>query len=47
VRVAAALRLDGIPPLTAIDCGPFNLPNPGGGANLLEDASFVLAPGHR
>ena len=25
----------------------FVLPNPGGGADLLEDASFVLAPGHR
>ena len=25
----------------------FTLPNPGGGANLLEDASFVLVPGRK
>jgi ATP-binding cassette subfamily F protein 3 len=27
--------------------GPFVLPNPGGGAELLEDASMVLVPGRR
>ena len=46
-RRAAASRLDGKATLSAIDCGPFTLPNPGGGANLLEEAAFVLAPGHR
>jgi ATP-binding cassette subfamily F protein 3 len=46
-RQAATLRMDGHSTLTAINCGPFQLPNPGGGANLLEDASFTLAPGHR
>eukprot|EP01043_Picozoa_sp_COSAG02_P009937 COSAG02_NODE_342_length_24167_cov_5.061118_20_plen_484_part_00 len=46
-RAAATLRIDGHSTLTAINCGPFQLPNPGGGANLLEDASLTLAPGHR
>lgn len=46
-RAAATLRMDGHSTLTAITCGPFQLPNPGGGANLLEDASLTLAPGHR
>jgi len=31
----------------ALEVGPFQLPNPGGGADLLEDASCVLVPGHR
>lgn len=31
----------------AIEAQAFTLPNPGGGANLLEDASFVLVPGRR
>ena len=29
----------------AVETESFTLPNPGGGANLLEDASFVLVPG--
>jgi len=31
----------------AIKFGPFDLPHPGGLGNLLENASFTLAPGHR
>ena len=47
-RTAAKLRLaDGAGELTSVACSHFSLPNPGGGANLLDDASFVLAPGHR
>mmetsp|Transcript_8463 Transcript_8463/g.31260 ORF Transcript_8463/g.31260 Transcript_8463/m.31260 type:complete len:347 (+) Transcript_8463:98-1138(+) len=33
--------------LGTLEIGPFTLPNPGGGADLLEDASMVLVPGHR
>jgi hypothetical protein len=36
VRAAAALKLDGQAPLSSVECGPFALPNPGGGPNLLE-----------
>ena len=47
-KTAAQLRFaDGAANLTSIECRNFSLPNPGGGPNLLEDASFVLAPGHR
>jgi ABC-type multidrug transport system ATPase subunit len=31
----------------AVETEAFTLPNPGGGANLLEDSSFVLVPGRR
>ena len=33
--------------LAPIELGPFTLPNPGGGADLLENASLTLVPGHR
>ena len=33
--------------LAVAELGPFNLPNPGGGADLLENATATLAPGHR
>lgn len=33
--------------LGSLELGPFVLPNPGGGAELLEDASMVLVPGRR
>ena len=32
---------------TSLGLGPFQLPNPGGGADLLENASMILVPGHR
>jgi ATP-binding cassette subfamily F protein 3 len=47
---AARLRLSGDATgsrLATIELGPFTLPNPGGGADLLESASLTLAPGHR
>jgi ATP-binding cassette subfamily F protein 3 len=31
----------------SIDAPPFVLPNPGGGTNLLDQASFTLVRGHR
>lgn len=33
--------------LATIELGPFQLPNPGGGSDLLENASMILVPGHR
>mmetsp|Transcript_1826 Transcript_1826/g.4755 ORF Transcript_1826/g.4755 Transcript_1826/m.4755 type:complete len:654 (+) Transcript_1826:192-2153(+) len=33
--------------LGSLELGPFALPNPGGGAELLEDASMVLVPGRK
>ena len=33
--------------LGTLELGPFQLPNPGGGADLLENASLVLVPGRR
>merc|ERR1712216_946195 len=33
--------------LANVDLGPFNLPNPGGGVDLIEDASLTLTPGRR
>ena len=33
--------------LGTLEVGPFTLPNPGGGADLLEDAAMTLVPGHR
>lgn len=49
VREAAArLQLStGRGALGAQQVGPFQLPNPGGGADLLQDASLTLVPGHR
>lgn len=47
---AARMRIDGDATgsrLAAIELGPFQLPNPGGGADLLDDAALTLAPGHR
>ena len=50
-RVAApAARVSGAAAgsrLAPIELGPFTLPNPGGGADLLENASLTLVPGHR
>lgn len=47
-RLAAQLRLEhGAAAMSAIECSSFDLPNPGGGANLLDSATFNLAPGHR
>jgi hypothetical protein len=31
----------------SIDAGPFDLPNPGGGANLIDSVTFTLVPGRR
>lgn len=31
----------------SIDVGPFDLPNPGGGANLIDGCAFTLEPGRR
>ncbi|ACO60757.1 ABC transporter/cobalt transport family protein [Micromonas commoda] len=48
--VAARSRLSGEASgsrLAAIELGPFQLPNPGGGADLIENASMILVPGHR
>ena len=47
---AARMRLSGEASgsrLAAIELGPFQLPNPGGGADLIENASAILVPGHR
>jgi ATP-binding cassette subfamily F protein 3 len=47
---AERMRIDGDATgsrLAAIELGPFQLPNPGGGADLLDDAVLTLAPGHR
>ena len=47
---AARMRIDGDATgsrLAAIELGPFQLPNPGGGADLLDDAVLTLAAGHR
>lgn len=45
---AARLRAaNGRIPLGAVVVPSFDLPNPGGGANLLEDASATLVPGRR
>ena len=47
---AARMRIDGDATgsrLAAIELGPFQLPNPGGGADLLENATLTLAAGHR
>lgn len=47
---AARMRLTGEAAgsrLAVAELGPFNLPNPGGGADLLENATATLAPGHR
>ena len=45
---AARLRVDGRgKTLANVDLGPFNLPNPGGGVDLIEDASLTLTPGRR
>ncbi len=33
--------------LGSLELGPMTLPNPGGGADLLDSASCVLVPGHR
>ena len=48
--VAARSRLSGEASgsrLAAIELGPFQLPNPGGGADLIENACMILVPGHR
>ena len=46
---AAKLRTEGAGggALGAIETGKFDLPNPGGGADLLTDAAAVLVPGRR
>jgi len=48
-RIAAAkLRLDvGAGAVGTLELGPFNLPNPGGGDDLIENANLVLVAGHR
>ena len=49
-ELAARMRIDGDATgsrLAAIELGPFQLPNPGGGADLLDDAVLTLTPGHR
>lgn len=33
--------------IASIDAGPFDLPNPGGGANLVDAVNFTLVPGRR
>jgi len=33
--------------ISSIDAGPFDLPNPGGGANLIDGCAFTLEPGRR
>lgn len=46
--MAAKLKAEGgTGSFGAIEVKTFQLPNPGGGADLLEDASCVLVPGHR
>ena len=45
---AARSRIEGsAKTLANVDLGPFNLPNPGGGADLIENATLSLAPGRR
>lgn len=45
---SARLKTSGVGKcLGNIELGPFNLPNPGGGPDLIENASVVLAPGRR
>ena len=45
---SARLKTSGIgKSLGNVELGPFNLPNPGGGPDLIENASVVLAPGRR
>ena len=48
-EAAAKLRTEGAGggALGAIETGKFDLPNPGGGADLLTDAAAVLVPGRR
>ena len=48
MRAASRLRIsDGATALGTQELGPFTVPNPGGGADLIEDVSLVLVPGHR
>ena len=45
---AAVLRAKhGAGRLGSLELGPLTLPNPGGGADLLDNASLTLVPGHR
>lgn len=47
-EVAARRRLEGgCSSFATIEVKSFQLPNPGGGADLLEEAACVLVPGHR
>jgi ATP-binding cassette subfamily F protein 3 len=47
-QAAASMKLsNGAAQMASVECREFSLPNPGGGPNLLDDAAFVLAPGHR
>ena len=47
-RRAAEARCAGASKALAnVELGPFNLPNPGGGADLIDDASLTLTPGRR
>jgi len=47
-ETAATIKsVQGCDPLGSVDVKTFQLPNPGGGPDLLEDASCVLVPGHR
>lgn len=47
LEVARLRAKEGAPRLGSVELGPTNIPNPGGGADLIEDASCVLVPGHR
>ena len=47
VQVAKLRAKEGASRLGSIELGPTNIPNPGGGPDLIEDASCVLVPGHR
>ena len=45
---AARSRVEGrAKALSNVELGPFAVPNPGGGADLIEDASVTLVPGRR
>ena len=45
---AARARVEGrARALSNVELGPFAVPNPGGGADLIEDASVTLVPGRR
>ena len=45
---AARLRISsGAKSIGSVELGPFTIANPGGGADLIEDANLVLVPGHR